>query len=104
LSTSRQAAEISPRSGASGSLHSAWIPPAGGSRDPERVRELARERGRLHGEIECIEAELFRVNLRRALRPSEVLPASAHAALRRYVAVRRQLTELRLELEELEAC
>jgi hypothetical protein len=67
------------------------------------LREIARERGRLHGEIECLEAELFRMNLRRALRPAELLPELAHRALQRYVQKRRQLAALQLELRDLRA-
>ena len=58
---------------------------------------------RLHGEIECLEAELFRMNLRRALHPAELLPELAHRALQRYVQKRRQLAALQLELRDLRA-
>lgn len=102
-STPHQAAQIPPRSGAAGPFHSASIPPAGGSRFRERVREISRERGRLRGELECLEAELFRLNLRRALRPAEALPEAAHRALKRYVEKRRRLAALHREFEELRA-
>ncbi len=98
-----QAVRTEPCGGAPGPLHSASVPPAGGPQSRARLREIARERGRLRGEIECLEAELFRVNLRRALRPAELLPETARRALGRYVQKRRQLAALQLELQDLQA-
>lgn len=96
-------ARVTPRSGNTGSRFSAWIPQAGAPPSADRAREIARERGRLCGELECLEAELFRVNLRRALQPAMLLPESAKQALARYVDTRRRLLALRTELQELRA-
>jgi hypothetical protein len=90
-------ARVAPRSGATGEILSAWTPQASAPPPADRALAIERERGRLCGELESLEAELFRVNLRRALRPAMLFPESAKQALKRYIAARRRLSELRIE-------